>query len=408
MIYLLALILIVLWLVWRLRRGRNMEEGFYTLFVPYHTDKMIKIPDYTKYIDKYRQNLLKVGIIYSKDDLYIIKFVNNLFTNVLTTALIEKLKIISKEFDYQLLKDLSEKQIDIAVVSEPVLTKIMIDDSEYINTNPIIQVNNSNIEFLTNIGQKYLFIVTLVKSGIENIQQLSGKRVGIGRKKSTSWVMSNDLLNYLEYNNYITENVNRINLDENLGLLQLYNEKIDALIFTDIYPNKTLVNMSLNEADDLNKKFRILPISNIDTNKFETQYFYYKKVVLDLNKLPQSYLPVTSDHIKYNRFNPDLITYSFSLILVSLSTLPIQTAYTLVKTIYENKNIIDNTKMTKVEMSLSFTPIEVHKGANKYYYEKGYYTNNSSKDCIYFIGNDNCNNNTLIKHGFSNPRRRII
>ena len=80
-----------------------MEEGFYTLFVPYHTDKMIKIPDYTKYIDKYRQNLLKVGIIYSKDDLYIIKFVNDLFTNVLTTALIEKLKIISKEFDYQLI-----------------------------------------------------------------------------------------------------------------------------------------------------------------------------------------------------------------------------------------------------------------------------------------------------------------
>lgn len=388
------------------QRDDQRVEGFYTLFIPYHSDKKIKIPNYTKYTDKYDHELLKVGVVYNKKDMYSIEFINNLFTNMLTTALIEKVKILSGRFDFSLLEDLSNKKIDLAVVSEPVLTKIMIDDYEYMNTNPIIQVNNSKIEFLTNVGQKFLYIVTLVKSGIESIQQLSGKRIAIGSKKGSSWVISNDLLDYLEYNNYIQTNATRLELDEDLGLLQLYNEKIDALMFTDVYPNKTLINMSLNELDDKDKKFRILPITNIDTNKFETQYFYYKKSLLDLNKLPQSYLPVVANNIKYNKFNPDLITYGFSMVMVSLSTLPVKTAYTLVKTIYENKDIIKNAKMTKVEMSLSFTPIEVHKGANKYYYEKGYYTNNSSKDCIYLIGSDKCDKSTLLQHGFSNPKRK--
>lgn len=402
MIYLLALILIILWLVWRLRRGRNMEEGFYTLFIPYHTDKAIKKPNYLKYTDKYDHKLLKVGVVYNKKDLFAINFINNLFTNMLTTALIEKVKITSDKFDFSLLEDLSNKNIDLAVVSEPVLTKIMIDDKEYINSNPIIGVNSSNLQFLTNIGRKYIYIVTLVKSGIENIQQLAGKKVSVGVKKSATWIFANDLLNYLGYD------VHRVETSIELALLRLYNEKLDAIIFADYYPNRTLANMSLNEADDQNKKFRILPITYIDTNRFETEFFYYKKAVLDLNKLPHSYLPVTADHTKYNQFNPDLVTYGFDMSLICLSTLPVKTAYTIVKTIFENKEIVKKTDMSRVEMSITFVPISPHKGSYKYYMEKGYATDSKNPDCIFFIGNDKCNNTILKEHGFIHPKRKMF
>lgn len=394
MIYLLVLILIILWLIWKLKK-RNIKEGFYTLFIPYHTDKVIKIPNYLKYSNKYDHKLLTVGVVYNKKDLFAIQFINSLFTNLLTTALIEEVKITSNLFDYRLLEDLSNKNIDLAVVSEPVLTKIMIDDKDYIDSNPIISVNNSNLQFLTNIGKKYIYIVTLVKSGIENIQQLAGKRVGIGIKKSATWIFANDFFNYLGYD------IQKIETSIDLALLQLYNEKLDAIIFTDYYPNRTLVNMSLNESDDKNKKFKILPIININTNKFETEFFYYKRTVLDLNKLPHSYLPVVVDHIKYNQFNPDLITYGFDMSLICLSTLPVKTAYTIVKTIFENKEIIKKSDMTKIEMSISFVPIANHKGADKYFTEKGYTTNSKSHNCIFFIGNEKCDNAILEKHGFT-------
>lgn len=404
MIYLLALFFIVVWLIWRIRvkRKGGGVEGFYTLFVPYHTDKVIKVPNYLKYTNKYDHKLLKVGAVHNKNDQFAIEFINSLFTNMLTTALIEKVKIMSERYDYLLLESLSGGKMDLVVVSEPVLTKIMVDDTDYIDSNPIIGVNNSNLQFLTNIGRKYIYIVTLVKSGIENLQQLIGKRVGIGPKKSASWIFANDLLNYLEYD------VHRVETTIELGLLQLYNERLDAFIFADYFPNKTLVNMSLNEADDKDKKFRILPINNIDTNRFETEFFYYRKGVLDLNKLPSSYLPVTVDQTKYNQFNPDLVTYGFDMSLISLSTLPVKTAYTIVKTIFENKEIIKKANMSRVEMSISFVPIAIHKGADKYYMEKGYATNSKSRDCIFFIGNDRCDTSILEEHGFSNPRRKMF
>lgn len=406
MIYLLALILIILWLVWRLRRRMgekgNVNEGFYTLFVPYHTDKVIKRPNYLKYTDKYDHKLLKVGVVYNKKDLFAIQFINDLFTNMLTTALIEKVKITSDKFDFSLLEDLSSKKIDLAVVSEPVLTKIMIDDKDYIDSNPIIAVNSSNLQFLTNIGRKYIYIVTLVKSGIENIQQLVGKRVSVGVKKSATWIFANDLLNYLGYD------VHRVETSIELALLQLYNERLDAIIFADYYPNRTLVNMSLNESDDKDKKFRILPITYIDTNRFETEFFYYRKGVLDLNKLPHSYLPITVDNTKYNQFNPDLVTYGFDMNLICLSTLPVKTAYTIVKTIFENREIVKKTNMSRVEMSISFVPMANHKGADKYFTEKGYASNNKSRDCIFFIGNHKCNDKILEEHGFIHSKRKMF
>lgn len=404
MIYLLALILIVFLLFLRVKRDKrkNMEEGFYTLFVPYYTEKKIKMPNYSNYTNKYEHDLLTVGAVYNKKDMFAIQFINNLFTNMLTTALIEKVKITSDKFDFSLLEDLSNKNIDLAIVSEPVLTKIMVDDKDYIDTNPIIGVNTSNLQFLTNIGRKYIYIVTLVKSGIENIQQLNGKRVGIGLKKSATWIFANDLLNYLGFDLYKVET----SIDS--ALLQMYNDKLDAIIFADYYPNRTLVNMSLNEIDDKNKKFRIIPINYIDTNRFETEFFYYRKSTLDLNKLPQSYLPVTVGHTKYNKFNPNLVTYGFDMSMICLSTLPVKTAYTIVKTVFENKDIVNKTNMTKVEMSISFVPISNHKGADKYFTEKGYLTNSKSNDCIFFIGNDKCDDKNLVKHGFTHPRRRIF
>lgn len=407
MIYLLALILIIVWLIWRIRsrlrgKGGEVKEGFYTLFLPYHTDKVIKVPNYTKYTNQYMHKLLKVGVVYNKKDMFAVNFINDLFTNILTTAFIEKVKITSDKHDYRLLEDLSQKQIDLAVVSEPVLTKIMVNDIDYMDSNPIIGVNNSSLQFLTNIGRKYIYIVTLVKSGIENIQQLVGKKVSIGVKKSASWIFANDLFNYLKYD------VQKVETSIDLALLQLYNERLDAIVFADYYPNRILVNMSLNESDDQKKKFRILPITYIDTTRFETEFFYYKKATLDLNKLPQSFLPVTADQTKYNRFNPDLVTYGFDMSLICLATLPVKTAHTIVKTIFENRAIVKKAEMSRTEMSITFVPIAIHKGADKYYTEKGYSTNSKSSDCIYFVGKDKCTDTILEEHGFSNPRRKLI
>ena len=50
-------------------------------------------------------------------------------------------------------------------------------------------------------------------------------------------------------------------------------------------------------------------------------------------------------------------------------------------------------------MSITFVPISLHRGAVKYT-ERGLMTKNKNKNCIFLIGNEECNDNSLIKHGF--------
>lgn len=399
MIYLAVLILIIICLIlWR--RGKDFSktfgtvEGFYTLFVPYKPDKLMKYPDFTLYTSKYNFDVLKIGASYNQNDLYAIKFINNLFTEMLTTALISKVKIVGESHDYRLLERMGRGEIKVSVVSEPVMLKIMTDDKAYLNTNPVINVNNSNLQFLSNIGKKYIFIITLVKSGIEKLSDLNGKSIGIGRRKSDTWIVSNDLFNFLGYD------VNKVEIDEKLGMLKMYNDGLDAMILCDYYPNKTLVDMSYAESKNRDLQFRIIPINEINTTNFETEYFYFKPSVLDLNKLPRSYLPVTVNNIKYNRYNPDFVTYEFSMMLVCTSDLPPKTAYSIAKSTHENKILMKMIGLNLINMSITFVPISLHRGAVKYYTEHGLITKNKNKNCIFLIGNEECNENALIKHGF--------
>lgn len=399
MIYLAVLILIIIWLI-LFKKGKGTikipktVEGFYTLFTPYKPDKIIKYPNFTLYTSKYNFDTLKIGASYNQNDLYAIRFINNLFTELLTTAFISKVKIIGEEHDYLLLEKMGRGEIKVSVVSEPVMLKIMTNDKAYLNTNPVINVDNSNLQFLSNIGKKYIFIITLVKSGIEKLSDLNGKKIGIGRRKSDTWIVSNDIFNFLGYD------VNKVEIDEKLGMLKMYNDGLDAMILCDYYPNKTLVDMSYAESKNRDLQFRIIPINEINTTDFETEYFYFKKSVLDLNKLPRSYLPVTINNIKYNRYNPDFVTYEFSMMLVCTSDLPPKTAYSIAKSTHENKILMKMIGLNLINMSITFVPISLHRGAVKYYTERGLMTKNKNKNCIFLIGNEECNDNSLIKHGF--------
>ena len=161
------------------------KENFYTLFQPFQPYPGTKSPpintvalsNTTTNLLKYRVNPLNYG--YQLSDTHTANFLGKLF---LSKAKILNIYLQSSNSYEDTCYNLSQNKLDIALLPAPIVNK------GYIGYLPgYVGKHMENLQFIANIQRQYMFCISSIKSGIQNIQQLKNKRVGISPRLKSIW-----------------------------------------------------------------------------------------------------------------------------------------------------------------------------------------------------------------------------
>lgn len=128
----------------------------------------------------------------------------------------------------------------------------------------------SNLQFVANVQHQYLFCISSIKSGVQNIHQLRRRRVGIPPRLKNIW---------LDIEPFIFPEGNSIKFvfDNEYNLIKdLANFKIDAFFYAGEYPNQFL-NTILN-TNGGPQAYQLVPIMLGNEKEFLFKNKAYRKI----------------------------------------------------------------------------------------------------------------------------------
>ena len=373
-----------------------IKENLITWFLPFYNkstkELTINTPPYITSNLIYNQlkfDYIKILYFFiynptsSNKNIIMNNYYNYLISNLIKTISIEKIFIKNIDKPEKVLDYISKKKDTIGLISAPLLIKlIQIKTEELKNINSIIIPN-----------YKYIFFITTENAQISSLEELNNKKINIGPEYYDSNIFGTNMLENLEIINNIK--INRYYYDDNIAIKKLVNQEIDGMIFTDLYPSNFLNNLIKN---DISKTFILLPISNINKELFIKRHPFVNSVSIDLNALPENYLPVKIKDLEYTVYRPDLDTYRYPVIFIcNKNTLP-NISYQIVKGVIDNLELFNNSELTiKNRWNYLSLPdisqdifIPTHIGAKIFYNQISVNTTNKSDYCKYYIGNKKC------------------
>lgn len=382
LLYCITSIILLLLLLSLYNYSTNNTEHFYTLFLPFYDPNSI-----SKY-NSYKNNTKYNGPTYTVN--FTMSAQQYLYTNFklfLKSLIAHNYPIINVDFetinnDRDILQKLNiTTKNDLAIIPAPIII------------NELIHNNIENVEFITSMNEQYIFILSPIDKNIDTIYDLHNKKIGVGTKNSLWDQCATDIFNNInvKYQPYYAS--------FKMMLQELYNNNIDAIVITDSFPSNILNYIFTNFYN----------LHLISLNSIHNLDFYYTKTDLDLNKLSAIYVPhptFSEKHIDYTKasifdnfnrlsnkylfYNSQFITYKFPNYLLSNKNFDDNLAYMITKHIFNNQKLLE-----KSANAHSIYPIEFNKGAKKYYFEKGYLSNNSSINCILLYGKQECTEKSL-------------
>ncbi|MGD8739017.1 MAG: TAXI family TRAP transporter solute-binding subunit [Desulfobacterales bacterium] len=206
------------------------------------------------------------------------------------------------------------------------------------------------------IHPESITLVAAVDAGIENIQDLKGKRVNIGNPGSGQRQNSIDALTAvgIDYKTDIT--AESVKAAEAPGLLQ--DGRIDAFFYTVGHPAG-----NIKEATAGARKVRIVPINGPGIDKLVADNPYYAKAMV-----PISFYPGAEN-------DSDVETFGVKATFVTSAKVPDNVVYAITKEVFDNFEDFKKLHpayvvLTKQNM-LEGQSAPIHPGALKYYKEAG-------------------------------------
>lgn len=197
-------------------------------------------------------------------------------------------------------------------------------------------------------------VVTVEGTGINTMADLKGKRVSVGSPGSGTEILALRLLD--EYG--LTNEVKRERLSVAESVNAIKDRKIDAFFWSGGLPTAAVTDLAATPGT----KIKLLDHSEIvDAMNKKHGPLYVK------DEIPQAtYAGMTK---------PASILTVWNLLTVS-EKMPDSVAYTIVKTLFDNKPDLVAVHKEAANLSLAFqtnshSPIPFHSGAIKYYAEKG-------------------------------------
>jgi len=270
---------------------------------------------------------------------------------------------------------LENKKIDIMVTSEDTYFNACL-------SKDIFKNKHNNLRFISSLYYEIFLLITYPESGINEWQDIKGKVIGFTGLNTESFNNGFKLAQIVGLSpgkdfQYI--NVNSMNRLANL----LLEKKVDAIYLTTSNKNPYLINLT--------KKMSIKFIGTREMNP----------------EILKKYFPCAIEkYINTNTFYTNINTSSFiksfavRRILIAHKDVSLEYVYNLTQQLYQNsetlKILINNYLYNRDKLNLvkdALIPIEMayldkrmkyHLGAEKYYYEFGYLTQNP--DCDRYVG----------------------
>ncbi len=217
---------------------------------------------------------------------------------------------------------------------------------------------NPNLKAIMRLWPNYVQLVTLKKSGIKSVEDLKGKRVGVGA--ANSGVELNARMIYEAYGmTYADSKIDYLSYGEAID--QMKNGQCDAAFVTSGLPNGTI--MELATSYDM----EIVPIDGAGREKLVEKYPFFSKTIIPGNT--------------YNNKEDVESVFVYNILLVN-DKLSDELVYDITKTIFDNISIIKashNAANKNIDISFGVEDVKIplHNGAAKYWKEKGYNTPNN-------------------------------
>lgn len=197
----------------------------------------------------------------------------------------------------------------------------------------------------------FVQVITTEDTGIETIEDLKGKRVGVGAPNSGVELNARAIL---EAHDMSYEDFEEDYLSYSEAIDGIKNGTVDAAFVTSGIPNPAVTDLSTTH------KVKVIPIEGKGMKKLKKLYPYYVE-----NTIPKG---------TYGN-KEDIPTASIMNLLVVQKDLEEETVYRLTKTLFENLKKVHNAhnaaKEIKLETAKESVPIPFHPGAETYFEEAG-------------------------------------
>lgn len=239
---------------------------------------------------------------------------------------------------------LEAKKVDMAFTASDVAAFAMEGTENFQKSGPI-----KDLKAISGFNYNTLHIIVLKDSGINTINDLKGKKIGVGAPNSATEIMSRRVL---EAHGLTYKDVQADYLSFGEAAEQLKNNAIDAAVILSGLPNSAVIDLSTT------KDIKILPFAekDIENLKKKNPFFVTTEIPADMYKNKESILTVSSQNL-----------------LLVRADLPDEQAYKLTKAMYENleelKSAHNAAKEIDVNKSGKDLIVPLHPGAEKFFDE---------------------------------------
>jgi TRAP transporter TAXI family solute receptor len=247
-----------------------------------------------------------------------------------------------------------------AVMSGDLEFGVVQSDRQYQAINGLAEWKDKgkqeDLRAVFSIHPEAINLVAAVDAGIENIEDLKGKRVNIGNPGSGQRQNSIDALNAVSIDYKTDLTAESVKAAEAPGLLQ--DGRIDAFFYTVGAPSG-----AIKEATAGARKVRFVPVSGPGIDKLIADNPYYAKATIPVSLYPGA------------QNDSDVQTFGVKATFVTSAKVPENVVYAITKEVFDNFDAFKKLHpayavLTKQNM-LEGLSAPLHPGAEKYFKEVG-------------------------------------
>lgn len=202
---------------------------------------------------------------------------------------------------------------------------------------------------ITALYPNYIHIITLEESGIKTVDDLKGKKVGVGDIGSGTEVNARTIL---QFHGLSYEDIEEHYLSYKESVIDLRNGQVDAAFLTSGLPNAMILELVQTHH------VIFLPISEEKVNEIAALFPYYES-----RSIPEG---------TYLNDKP-VATASVTNLLLTRADISDSLIYDITKTIFENIDSLNEAHLAArdihLEMAKKGLTVPLHPGAEKYYKE---------------------------------------
>lgn len=207
-----------------------------------------------------------------------------------------------------------------------------------------------NLRGIASLYPNFVQVITVEGTGIEEISDLAGKRVGVGAPGSGTEVNARQIL---QAHGLTYDDIDEDFLSYAEAVEQIKNGAIDAAFLTSGIPNAAIMDLATT------KDVKIVPIRATVIENLAKEFPFYSSELIPADTYGNAEAVETA---------------AVMTLLVTSADLPEDVVYDITKTLFENLNAMGDThasgkkiSIDKVEVGM---PIPLHPGAAKYYEEQ--------------------------------------